>query len=138
MEEELKDVLIGTKLGWGIHRDVYKCKIDDSFVVKVEREDHNFANIIEWKIWEEVQYAENLARWFAPCERISTNGKILIQKKVEMGRKKDYPRQIPAFFTDVKMENFGFIGNQLVCFDYASIVWSRNLNEKKMKKVIWF
>jgi len=32
---------------------------------------------------------------------------------------KHIPDKIPAFFTDVKPDNWGWIGNQLVCHDYA-------------------
>lgn len=136
MEEALKDLLIGKKIGSGCYRDVYQCKLDYSLVVKIEKDKGDFHNIREWQIWKEVEYTDN-AKWFAPCVSISPDGKVLIQKKVEIGRKKDYPEKIPEFFTDIQVPNFGFIGKQLVCLDYGSTKIARSFNDKKLKKADW-
>lgn len=136
MEQALKDILVGTKIGSGCYRDVYRCKLDYSLVVKIEKEEGQFHNIKEWNIWEELKYCP-LKKWFAPCISISNDGKILIQKKIEFGRKKDYPNKIPSFFTDVQPHNFGFIGKQLVCCDYGSTIITRNFNDKKLKIADW-
>ena len=133
MLEEYKNILLGAKIGSGCYRDVYNCRLRDDLVVKIEREDKEFHNIKEWTIWSELEYADEYNKWLAPCLEISKNGKILIQKKVEFGRQKEYPKEIPSFFTDVKPDNFGFIGNQLVCCDYGSTIFTRFFNKKLIK-----
>jgi hypothetical protein len=136
IEKALKDILIGKKMGNGCFRDVYLCKIDYSLVVKIEKENGEFHNIREWLVWKELEYSE-LKKWFAPCIYISNDGKVLIQKKIEFGRKKDYPDKVPSFFTDIQTHNFGFIGKQLVCCDYGSTIITKNFNDKKLKKADW-
>ena len=135
-EQSLKDILIGGKIGSGCYRDVYQCKLDYSLIVKVEKSGGEFHNIKEWNIWEEVKYSP-LKKWFAPCISISDDGTILIQKKIELGRKKDYPKKVPSFFTDIQTHNFGFIGKQLVCCDYGSTIITRNFNDKNLKIADW-
>jgi len=110
--------------------------VDTTLVVKIEKYEAYFQNVKEWAIWKEVEHTP-LAKWFAPCTHISNDGKILLQKKVEIGRKKDYPEKIPSFFNDIKIDNFGFIGNQLVCFDYGLIKISKNFSDKKLVKISW-
>lgn len=136
MEQALKDILIGKKIGSGCYRDVYHCKLDYSLVVKIEKEEGEFHNIKEWNIWKELEYSP-LKKWLAPCISISNDGKILIQKKIEFGRKKEYPKKVPAWFTDVQPKNFGFIGKQLVCCDYGSTIVTRKFDDKKMKIADW-
>ena len=112
--------------------------MNEDFVVKVLREDavSSFANVKEWAIWEEIEYRKDIKKWFAPCERITDDGKILIQKKVRIRDIENYPEKIPSFFVDVKQENFGFIGKQLVCFDYNTMPLVNNLTNK-FKKANW-
>jgi hypothetical protein len=136
MEQSYKDILIGKKIGSGCYRDVYLCRLDTSLVVKIEKENKNFHNIKEWNIWEEIKYSD-YQKWFAPCFDISDDGKILIQRKIEFGRKGDYPKKVPSFFTDVQPKNFGFIGKQLVCCDYGSTIITRSFNDKKQLRADW-
>lgn len=132
--EEYKDVLLGKKIGRGAYRDVYECSLNKKYVVKVENENNGFANMREWKVWEEVQYTP-FEKWFAPCLMISNNGLILIQEKVK--HSEDLPDKIPYFFTDIKPENFGYIGKKFVCCDYGSLMYQRTWSEKKMRNPKW-
>lgn len=136
MEQSYKNILIGKKIGSGCYRDVYLCRLDTSLVVKIEKENREFHNIKEWNIWEEIKYSK-LKKWFAPCIDISEDGKVLIQQKIEFGRKKDYPKKVPSFFTDVQPKNFGFIGKQLTCCDYGSTIITRSFDDKKQKIADW-
>lgn len=132
--DEFIDILCGDKIGEGISREVFKCRLRDDWIVKVEREGSWHQNIREYAIWEEVRYWKKMSKWFAPCEYISPHGLVLIQKKVTPAYKKDLPEKIPAFFTDVKEENFGMLDGKLVCFDYGTTPISRNWSTK-LKKV---
>ncbi len=137
MLQEYEGIFLGSKIGNGCYRDVYNYRLNEKLVVKIERDDTTFSNILEYKIWEEVQYADDLSKWFAPCIAISPNGKILIQKKAERALKKDYPKELPAFFSDIKMDNFGFLDGRLVCFDYGSLPLTKWFG-MRMKKADWF
>lgn len=136
--KELKNLVIGDYIGAGSFRDVYKYKQDDNLVIKCAFDDPQM-NILEMEVWEMVKYTE-IAKWFAPCISISECGMFLIQKKVETGRKKDYPKKIPAFFSDCKYTNYGWLDNKFVCVDYGSFV-STSLNHKwsqRLKKAEWW
>lgn len=118
---EIFDCLLGDFIGSGCSREVYEYIPDDSFVVKVEAYGKNGDNQNEYNIWQAVKHTEN-KKWFAPCWWISPGGKILIQKKTKHFYSKPgfkVPDKIPSFFTDIKSDNFGWIGNQLVAHDYA-------------------
>lgn len=113
------DLLLGKFIGSGVHRKVYEHATNNKWVVKLQ-ESQCFSNIIEYEIWCTVSYTE-YAKWFAPVYWISDNGKVSIQHKVKPITKKNQhliPDKIPYFFTDLKPDNFGFIGKQLVCHDY--------------------
>jgi len=134
--EEYRDVLLGKMLGYGCYRVVYECALNKDYVVKIENANGGFSNIKEWKLWEEVEYTP-FKKYFAPCIFISDNGKVLIQKKVRLVLQEELPKEVPYFFTDVKPENFGFIGKQFVCCDYGSIPFSHKWSEKRKRKPYW-
>lgn len=133
--QELLGLISGSRLGFGCYRSVYQYLPDPTLVLKVaaERPDQN---VIEHAIWKEVESVKGIAKWFAPCLHISPCGVYMLQRKVQFGLPKDYPAKIPACFTDLKYENYGFIGNQLVCCDYAGLLLSLNIGTR-MKKVDW-
>lgn len=133
---EFVDILCGEKIGQGISREVFKCRLNESWIVKIERDGFYHQNIHEWKIWQEIQHWKKMSKWFAPCEYLSPHGTILIQQKTTPAYKKDLPNSLPAFFTDIKQENYGMLGEQFVCFDYGIIPISRNWSTK-LKKASW-
>lgn len=119
--DEIFDMVLGEHIGSGSFRDVFHYSVDPSYVIKVENSKGFGENWAEWRIWNAVQHTE-YAKWFAPTKSISENGKVLMQKKTKSfysRSDKSVPDKIPAFFTDVKPDNFGWIGNQLVCHDYS-------------------
>lgn len=136
LQDEFIDILCGNRIGGGMSREVFECRLNDKWVVKIEKDGHYFQNIREYEIWQEIQHWKKMSKWFAPCEYISPHGMILIQHKVTPAYKKDLPAKLPAFFTDIKPENFGMIDNQFVCFDYGTTPLSKNWSTKT-KKATW-
>lgn len=136
--EDLKELLFGAALGIGIHRKVGVFRPDPSLVIKCAIECPNI-NVLEEEIWQMVKET-NIAKWFAPCVEISPCGIFLLQKRVEMRPKGEYPKLIPSFFGDTKYTNYGWLNGQFVCCDYAGFI-STSMTHKwngKMKKADWW
>ncbi len=122
--EDAFNLLCGKRLGAGIHRDVYACRLRPDLVVKVENsaddEWRNFANVQEHRFWSDHQYASAISTWLAPCEYLSPDGRISLQRRVKPVHSDDkLPEKLPAFLTDLKDENFGWLEGRLVAVDYA-------------------
>lgn len=131
----------GELLGYGLYRDVYELKLDKRFVVKIERDMSQgmFANATEFRNYVNTKEWTFFSDYLAPCNWISETGQIMIQAKIEFRAKKEYPKMIPAMFTDTKIENFGWIGDKFVCCDYSFIpFYIIAPGKKKMKKVKWW
>lgn len=123
-------------IGSGSARYVYDCSMDKTVVIKVETGAESFQNQMEWKLWNEVKDTP-FEKYFAPCVHISPCGTVLIQKKVEMIPKKDYPDRVPHFFYDRKYQNYGLYEKRFVCFDYGTHVITNGFT-KKLKKADWW
>lgn len=135
--EDAFNLLCHEKLGSGIHRDVFACRIDPKLVVKVETDLpwRYFANVHEMKFWTDHQHYEKVAKWLAPCDYLSPDGLILLQRRCEPLRDNDVlPDKLPAFLTDVKKDNYGWLDGRIVCFDYALNIPSPSL---RPKKAVW-
>lgn len=133
--EDAFNMLCGAIIGEGIHRKVFECKLRPDLVVKVEyAEDYRFfANVMEMRFWNDA--SEPMKRWLAPCEYLSPDGLLLLQKKVDaVPSSYEMPEQMPSFMMDFKRNNFGILNGKLVCLDYAMTIASHNL---KLKKVGW-
>lgn len=136
IKNDLIKMTCGKLIGSGIYRQVYEYKFNKDLVVKIETADTKFfANIQEYSVWQEVQGTE-FAKYFAPCVAISENGLILLQKRTKPMKK--YPKEIPAFFTDTKLQNYGMIKGQFCCHDYASHKLYKVGLTKKMIKADWW
>ena len=130
--EEAFNLLCGELLGEGIHRKVFACLIDPTLVVKCETGHGTFSNAREWRNWDEVRFADRWNKWLAPCVAISPLGTVLLQKRCEPLRKSDtLPDELPAFLTDIKPQNFGWLAGRLVCHDYPQI--NSSLSDKPRK-----
>lgn len=120
----------------GTYRDVYTCRLNPDWVVKVEIDKgdwRSFSNVFEHKFWEENRFYAKVADWLAPCHFLSPDGRILIQSKARIAKESDnLPEAIPAFFTDLKPSNFGWIGDKFVCVDYAFQLSSLNVKPKRV------
>lgn len=134
--EDSFNLLCGDKIGQGAHRTVYACKLCPDLVVKVEPDDYRyFANVLEMKFWNDHEHYPKVARWLAPCTHLSPEGRILLQKRADP-LPKDFqpPDQMPSFLTDFKRENYGILGGQLVCIDYAMTIPNPSI---RLKRVNW-
>lgn len=119
--EDAFNLLCGDKLGEGIHRTVFECRIRPDLVVKVEDEEwRSFANVREQRFWDDHEHMPDVAKWLAPCESLSPDGRILLQRRVTPVL--ELPKQLPNFLTDRKAENFGMLGKRLVCVDYSTVI----------------
>ena len=138
MTKDLFELVVGDKIGEGIGRQVFEYLPDPELVIKFEDKGGSFQNVIEWNIWQRVQWVKGVHIWFAPCERISPCGTILLQKKTFTGDKKKYPLKLPAYLTDTQYSNYGFMkGNRFVCHDYGSNLMVENGMTSRMRKVKW-
>ena len=136
--EDLRGLILGKKLGSGIHRDVFEYKQDNNLVIKCSIEYPNI-NILEFEVWLMVKDTQ-ISKWFAPCIDISPCGMYLIQKKIEIRPESEYPKLVPSFFDDLKYSNYGWIKDKFVCCDYAGFIAS-SMSHKwsgKLKKVEWW
>ena len=134
---ELRSVALGDLLGEGLSRKVYVCKLNSHYVVKIEAGGGSFQNIAEWDTWSWLSTEPAMARWLAPCEFISTCGMMLIQRRVEPIRRGELPKKLPAFLTDIKLDNFGMLHGKVVCCDYGTIGASVRRAPKRMVKAVW-
>ncbi len=122
---DLITTLLGKKLGSGVYRAVYQHNWDDDWVIKIEPNSTE-SNISEYMLWNEIRGLKGrlawVKEWFAPVLWMSPNGKILCMQKTSefpKNKKLERPKEVPTFFTDLKRDNFGWIGNKFVCHDYG-------------------
>lgn len=132
---EALSMMLGEKLGAGCSREVYVNRLNPVQVVKVQLS-LGFQNVQEWLIWKEVEDKPELAKWFAPCDHISPDGNLLIQRRTEHP-KIAYPEQVPRFFTDLKLTNWGELDGRIVCHDYALLARYYSMT-KHMRKADWW
>jgi hypothetical protein len=130
---ELSTVLLGKKIGRGIHRHVFNCRIDPTLVVKIEPNAQSFSNVAEWQNWNELSEMPDYNRWLAPCVAISSNGAVLLQKRAKPLHGA-LPEKLPSWIMDIKRENFGMYEGRIVLCDYPTIYSSLS---KRLRKVDW-
>lgn len=121
VRRELAGLMLGRRLGVGVGRRVYVCRLDQRFVVKIESRGGSFQNQLEWETWEALK-GTTRERWLAPCLDISGSGSVLLQRRTQAARASDYPTRMPVFIGDYKRANFGMLDGKFVCHDYASLV----------------
>lgn len=130
----------GELIAKGLYRDVYVLKSNPEYVVKIERDMSHaqFANVTEWRNYIDAREWEWFANWLAPCEMINQTGQVLIQRRVTPGKRKDYPKYVPAMFTDLKLQNFGWIGDRFVCCDYSFLKTALPTQKRKGSKYMQY
>lgn len=139
------DLCIGSKIGSGYSRDVYEWLPDPTKVIKIAREDNQFtgiaANIAEFELWDRVAYNETyvyVKSWLAPVHLISDDGTCMLQSKTEPMRASEAPSKVPAWMTDIKIDNAGFYEDRIVFHDYAlNLIPEKGLS-KKLVKAVWY
>lgn len=141
--EEAFNLLCGDKIGEGMSRTVFECKLLPDCVVKVETDPQRFQNVIEWETWNLVSWTK-ASRWFAECKWISPNGKILVMERTRPAGPADLPDKVPVWFTDLKPGNWGMSKTNkegkeyLVCHDYGtSLMLQEGTITKRLKKADW-
>lgn len=129
------NLLCGKPLGRGIHRQVYECTLRPELVVKVEIHEYkhrSFMNPREMDFWTYWSEHKPVAKWLAPCQLLSPDGRILLQTRCDpLPRAYPLPEKLPAFLTDHKQDNFGLLNGELVCLDYALVRYAAHTNLKK-------
>ena len=134
--EDAFNFLCHEVLGQGVHRKVFTCRFREDLVVKVEDNgDHamrSFANVREFDFYNYWRDYEPVARWLAPCEYLSPDGRIMLQKRVDpIPSDFKLPDMLPSFLTDHKKTNFGIYEGRLVCVDYATVIHAKNIKPRK-------
>lgn len=125
----------GRVLGSGMSRTVYDWELADNAVVRFEEEGHH-QNVIEWETWQRVRDTD-MAKWFAPCLEISPCGRVLVQAMAK-DLKGDLPKKVPAFFTDLKRDNWGKYKGRRVCRDYGIHLMLEKGMSGRMRKADWW
>lgn len=122
--EDAMNLLCGALIGEGAHRKVFECVIRKDLVVKVDKdtEYRKFTNVIEMEFWKNNMYNKRVAEWLAPCEYLSPDGLLLLQRRCEGIGRTFLPDKLPKFLTDIKQENFGYFEGRVVCIDYAMTI----------------
>lgn len=134
IKNDFMDMFCGKLLGHGIGRQVYEHALDSTKVIKIATTRSSFQNVREWLTWQDVQDSPG-KKWLAPCHHISDNGLVLIMEKTHPLRKP--PTELPLWLSDFKKENYGLLGNQVVCHDYGTNLllnhgsWNRKLRKIK-------
>lgn len=137
ISRDLLDFCTGACIGSGVSRGVYVYGPDPKYVLKIETEEGWWQNIMEWETYQEAKDTP-AGKWFAPCERISDNGKILLQRRTNPLGWRERPKKMPRFFTDLKLTNFGTIDGQVVAHDYGLSRIVRLGLSCQMRKAVWW
>ena len=138
--QDLADTLLGDKIASGSERHVYPCHnslFKVPCVAKICTGSQVHQNIIENEIWSRIQYTDH-AKWFAPVLAIGNQGRVLIMQRTTLKLPECYPKKIPNFFTDMKYNNYGWIGKQFVCHDYGLTLLMEKGMSKRMRKADWW
>ena len=137
---ELFRVICGTKIGHGGSRVVYRCRLDDDIVIKIETNPESFNNVSEWRLWQSIRILNQprVEKWFAPCLHISPCGVVLIQQRTYPVNV--FPKKIPVWLSDTKTCNYGKLSSgKFVCHDYGE-GWMTDLYglyNEEMKQAEW-
>lgn len=134
--KDVSSLLLGRSLGYGSSRAIFEHATDPGLIVKIEDGAGSFHNIAEWQVWNSVKHT-TLARWFAPVVHIASAGSVLVMKKCDELRTEELPAEVPAFFTDLKPENWGRYEGRAVCLDYGLHLLHERGMTKRMRKVDW-
>ena len=133
----LYTLIKGDLLGTGVARQVYRCAFDSSLVVKIETTSRSFQNVLEWEAWDAVRLTK-YKDWFAPCVSISPCGTVLLQKYTRDLEPDEVPKDVPNFFCDLKVDNWGFYEGRPVCRDYGrTLLMDKGLSSKMKKADFW-
>jgi hypothetical protein len=147
MHREAFDLMCGDRLGYGMSRTVYACKLLPDCVVKVEEDSGRFQNVVEWETWQRVRDTP-ASRWFAACRWISPNGSVLVMERTRPPAPSEFLDRMPAFLCDFKRTNYGMAKAEgrhgkpetewLVCHDYGTHLMFEHGMTKRLRKADWW
>ena len=119
--QDLVRFCLGDFIASGKYRTVFDWDLKPNTIVKYCHSENCQPNWTEYAIWQAVKDTKN-SKWFCPVIDISPCGRFLLMKKAKALKSTDrLPKKLPNFFSDIHTGNFGWIGKQLVCFDYQFI-----------------
>lgn len=133
---KFKKQYCGRKLGQGCSRSVYEFKPDPRYVIKITDWAGIESNLLELHIWMELKWVHDLAQWLAPVIWANQDCRVILQRRVEFKAIGKYPKKVPHWFTDLKIQNYGWIGRRFVCADYGGCVITNGFT-RRMKTVNW-
>lgn len=136
ISRDLGMMIVGNRIGEGASRTVYHHNYDPDLVVKIEGSYGSFRNVYEDQVWERVRQTK-LAVWFAPVIRISGSGVVLFMRKTTPCRPAELPKKVPAFFTDLKSDNWGWLDGRVVCHDYGHHLMIEKGMTTRMRNANW-
>lgn len=137
---DMLTLFLGGNIGEGTTRVVYNYPPDKRYVIKIDKELKGFNNIREYELWNDLKYMDHKSLEFlAPIYQISEGGKWMLQRKTTPIKDfKHFPKRIPGFLNDVKIENWGMLGGKLVCHDYANNkIVENGINTNYVKPNFW-
>lgn len=121
LHHDLSNLVLGEYLGGGVSRSVFRCALNEDYVIKRSSDAYSWQNVNEWEVWHYAQ-STSMAKYLAPCVMISPCGIYLVQRYVENVRRDELPKTIPRIFIDQKIENYGMLDGRLVARDYGTMV----------------
>lgn len=137
LARDLMGMVLGDSICHGTHRHVFNHATNKDWIVKVENGAQSFMNIAEYQVWQSVKETK-LAKWFAPVLEISPSGLLLIMPRCQVATiNDDLPKSVPAFMTDLKPENWGWLDGRWVCLDYGLHLLHEHGMTSRMRKANW-
>jgi len=134
---DLFHLICGQMIGEGQYRQVFEHSLDKTKVMKHDS-GKNWSNISEYQIWAEFQNTP-IGKWLAPVDWVSARGLWLIQARTTPIAIGEFPKRVPAIFSDLKPSNWGMLNGRPVCHDYGNhALFTLVLKEASvLKRVVW-
>lgn len=125
-------MMCGDRIGHGVSRTVYACRLDPKFVIKFEATITTFQNVMEWELWSALKKTP-MEKWLAPCDFISPCGTVLIQRKTQPIDPADIPKRVPAWVCDMDVHQWGRFDGRAVLHDYGYTYLLTNARRARLK-----
>ena len=106
-----------TYLGEGKHRRTYVHPDDETLVIKVIKTDRS-KNLDEFRNCRLINRS-GMGHWIAQVIELLDGGNVLVMERVVPLTRP--PDEIPKFFRDTRVSNWGLLNGRPVCHDYTDI-----------------
>lgn len=133
--KEFLECFVGQRIASGTCRDVFECRLNNEFVIKVQKE-YGTQNAVEYATWELHKAYPKVAKWLAPVVMRSSSMRVIVQKRTVPMLKA--PKKLPNFLSDRKVQNYGLIGTQVVCHDYGLGVFLSDRENIVLEDIKWW